>query len=715
MPLAAAVLILSGCDDTEELEAMKQEVSSLTERVAAIENTKIKALEEQIASIQKEIEVLQSADKVSAEDISVLEGKLSVISDNLAQLKASVSSMNGATEEISGKITGINAKLSKLESQITSILASIGNLKESVSGKYITLSYIPKYTDNTEPVQYTMNGLKVSGTATLNFMVQPSGTAETIAKDWKSSISTIALYTLTKSTGGEKVDLPVSDVSANDDVLSIKLNVDELGKDFILGDIVATLAVIVSYGDIRIITDYIILYPVMEEQGLIRYLLKNFDKDRDCQIEDLDKVKALEVSDLGITSMDDVLYQMPALTTLKCSGNNLTSLDLSKNPNLTTLYCGKNQLTSLDLSENPNLISLSCMNNQLTSLDLSENPNLTTLLCGNNQLTSLDLSMNPNLSKVSLEGNSLTSLVVVNTALTTLYCRGLGLTSLTVSDNASLTTLNCSGNKLTSLDLSKNPKLSKVSLEGNSLTSLAVVNTALTTLDCRGLGLTSLTVSDNASLTTLNCNALGLTSLTLSNNASLTTLYCSDNALTTIDLSKDNENLSSVNLRGNSDLTKVICKSLDWILSKVIYTDSADVFYKTDGDKITWDTSPSTEIDGKTWKQFNVGTRLGNNYGDKYGFYSAKSACPTGWRLPTRAELQSLSAHYSEWTTNYGVKGRWFSGSRTYSKSAPAIFLPVGYYWSANAFYRLYLTSERVTVDRVSNQYETFYVRCLKE
>ena len=242
-----------------------------------------------------------------------------------------------------------------------------------------------------------------------------------------------------------------------------------------------------------------------------------------------------------------------------------------------------------------------------------------------------------------------------------------------------------------------------------------MVNTALTTLDCRGLGLTSLTVSDNASLTTLNCNALGLTSLTLSNNASLTTLYCSDNALTTIDLSKDNENLSSVNLRGNSDLTKVICKSLDWILSKVIYTDSADVFYKTDGDKITWDTSPSTEIDGKTWKQFNVGTRLGNNYGDKYGFYSAKSACPTGWRLPTRAELQSLSAHYSEWTTNYGVKGRWFSGSRTYSKSAPAIFLPVGYYWSANAFYRLYLTSERVTVDRVSNQYVTFYVRCLKE
>ena len=351
VPLAAAVLILSGCDSSkEEVEAMKQEVNSLTERISTIENTEIKALEGQVTSLQKEIEALQGADRVQAEDISVLDGKMSVISDDLAQLKETVSSLSGTTEDLSYKISAINAKLSKLESQITSILASISELREKVNDERITFLYIPKYADNIEPVQYTMDHLKISGTATLDFMVKPSGAAKTIAKDWKSSISTIALYTLTKSTGGEKVDLPVSDVSANDDVLSIKLNVNELGKDFITGDIGAALAVKVSYGGIQFATDYINLAPVMKEKNLITYLLKNFDKDGDCQIEDLDKVTFLDVSGLGITSMDDVLYQMPALDSLNCRNNKLTSIDLSKNESL----------TSVNLYENADLTKVVC-------------------------------------------------------------------------------------------------------------------------------------------------------------------------------------------------------------------------------------------------------------------------------------------------------------------------------------------------------------------
>jgi prefoldin subunit 5 len=246
MPLMAAALILSGCCTKSELEEVKQEVSSLTERVASIENTQLKALESQIASIQKEIAELQNADKVHAEDVSALEGKMSVISDDLAQLKESVSSLDGTTEELSGKISDINAKLSELESQITSILASINELKARVSSGYVTLSYIPKYADNNEPVNYTRDALKISGTATLNFNVQPSSAAETITKDWKTSLSTIAVYTLTKATGGESVELAVSDASAKDGILSVKIDVDKLGKDFILGDIGAALAVKVS-------------------------------------------------------------------------------------------------------------------------------------------------------------------------------------------------------------------------------------------------------------------------------------------------------------------------------------------------------------------------------------------------------------------------------------------------------------------------------------
>ena len=592
MPLAASALILFGC-------GTKQEVDSLTERVAAIENTQ-KDLEAQMASIQNEIAELQKADKVQAEDVSALEDKMSVVSANFAQLKESVASLDGTDGELSGKISEINAKLSELETRIASILASINELKARAGSGNVTLLYIPKHADNNEPVNYTRDALKISGTATLNFTVQPSSAAETIAKDWKTSLSTIAVYTLNKATGGESVELAVSDASAKDGVLSVKIDVDKLGKDFILGNIGAALTVKVSCGDIQIFTDYINLSPAIEEKAFITYLLQNFDTDGDGQVNDMDKVTSLDVSGYGLTTIDDILSQMPALEFLNCLNNELTSIDLSKNPALTTLYC-------------------------------------------------------------------------VN-------------------------------NKLTSLDLSKNPKLAKVRLEGNSLASLVVVNTALTTLDCSGIGLTSLTVSDNASLTNLGC---------------------SNNALTSIDLSK-NESLTYVNLSGNANLTRVVCESLDWILANPIYTDAAALFYKPDGTQITWDTSLTTEIDGKTWKQFNVGTRLGNKHGDIYTFDDAQSACPSGWRVPTRAELQSLSANYSDLTTYLGMKGYWVSGSQTYSSTAPAIFLPVsslyssaGSYWSSTEYgsdFAYYLNCFSGSVNFYYS-YRSFKcsVRCLKD
>ena len=45
---------------------------------------------------------------------------------------------------------------------------------------------------------------------------------------------------------------------------------------------------------------------------------------------------------------------------------------IEKFPNLTTLKCSKNQLTELDVSQNKKLVYLECSENQLTSLDLSD-------------------------------------------------------------------------------------------------------------------------------------------------------------------------------------------------------------------------------------------------------------------------------------------------------------------------------------------------------
>ena len=112
-----------------------------------------------------------------------------------------------------------------------------------------------------------------------------------------------------------------------------------------------------------------------------------------------------------IRAMDELKY-FTALEVLYCWGNQLTSLDVSKNTALTGLDCSYNQLTSLDVSKNTALTGLHCSYNQLTSLDVSNNTALTYLTCFDNQLTSLDVSNNTALTYLSCFDNQLTSLDV---------------------------------------------------------------------------------------------------------------------------------------------------------------------------------------------------------------------------------------------------------------------------------------------------------------
>lgn len=56
---------------------------------------------------------------------------------------------------------------------------------------------------------------------------------------------------------------------------------------------------------------------------------------------------------------------------------------------------------------------------------------------------------------------------------------------------------------------------------------------------------------------------------------------------------------------------------------------------------------------------------------------TAYDPCPTGWRVPTCAELEELCQNYSEWTTNEaGQSGLWFSGSVLYSEDVAQVFFP---------------------------------------
>ncbi len=241
-----------------------------------------------------------------------------------------------------------------------------------------------------------------------------------------------------------------------------------------------------------------------------------------------------------LTSLRGIEY-FESLERLSCFGNQLTTLDVSKNTALTRLSCNSNQLTALDVSKNTALTYLNCGYNPLTTLDVRKNTMLTTLDCYCNQLTTLDVSKNTALTYLDCYCNQLTTLdVSKNTALTYLDCYTNQLTSLDVSKNTALTNLRCGDNQLTALDVSKNTALTELECYGNQLTALdASKNTALIRLYCAWNQLTALDVSKNTALTQLACAINRLTSLDVSKNTALELLSCGKNQLTSLDVSKN--------------------------------------------------------------------------------------------------------------------------------------------------------------------------------
>ena len=192
-------------------------------------------------------------------------------------------------------------------------------------------------------------------------------------------------------------------------------------------------------------------------------LAQEYGQDGVLTDEEIADVMSIKVSYSDIQSLKGLEY-FTELEFLFCQGNQLKSLDLSKNTKLTYLNCGSNQLKSLDLSGCTAMTELWCFENQLTSLDVSGCTALTFMNCYANQLISLDVSC--------------------CTALESMNCSSNKMTTLNISGCTELQLLNCSENQLTSLDASNKTVLESLQCSNNNLTSLDVTNTAMVYIEC---------------------------------------------------------------------------------------------------------------------------------------------------------------------------------------------------------------------------------------
>ena len=338
----------------------------------------------------------------------------------------------------------------------------------------------------------------------------------------------------------------------------------------------------------------------------------NTNGDAEIQVSEARAITGyIDVSGYSIADLTGI-EAFTALTELYCSGNQLTSLDVSQNTELMELWCDDNSLNTLVLPISSTLEVLNCQKNSLTSIDVSAHSNLLDLDCQYNLLTTIGLSSNTSLVKLKVEYNK--------------------ISTLNLSANTLIDYLRCGNNQLTTLDLSSNSALIQVYLHNNSLYSLNMANgnntiiqtfntannTALTciqvddvaystsnwrvvdlvssfsvkcasctvnipdanfkaylvgnalintngdneiqcdeaavftgAISCRALSIQNLTgIEAFTSIEKLDCDYNNLSTLDLSKNTALQELWCDGNSLSTLDVSK-NDKLSDLRCSDN--------------------------------------------------------------------------------------------------------------------------------------------------------------------
>ena len=161
------------------------------------------------------------------------------------------------------------------------------------------------------------------------------------------------------------------------------------------------------------------------------------------------------------------------------------------------------------------------------------------------------------------------------------------------------------------------------------------------------------------------------------------------------------------------DGEEITNKSLDVSAGKVAYEEEAyENFEATEGRYYTWNaamgvgdfrsTLEPEELDALDKKDSVVG------------------ACPAGWRLPTKAELQALSAQAADVEVENGFEDLDFNVNYLgFYKAGAAKETDKAYFWSSvdsdDYAYGLVITSKIASDVKLSNKADAYTIRCVKE
>ena len=274
----------------DSLKALNDDIENQLEAQKTFLNGLIEANAADIKALNDKLKELDEAVKKNSDDIDAVNKALGEAMDELTDaytdaITKAISEFEGTfSEEIKTRIASVNNSLETknkaIESKVLSLEGSVSSLNDklseflnaSVSLRIQSVEWFPLSTDGKETLYYDKGdpdfpeseSYKYIKYIKFRFEVRPASEAANITEDL---LSARLLYTKTRATAGEDVELDITDFSNSFGVITVTIDASKVDRAFIDGKIPASVAVAVG----NVSTEYVPLKAQALEDPVIRY------------------------------------------------------------------------------------------------------------------------------------------------------------------------------------------------------------------------------------------------------------------------------------------------------------------------------------------------------------------------------------------------------------------------------------------------------------
>lgn len=274
----------------DSLKVLNDDIKGQLEAQKTFLNGLIEANAADIKTLNDKLKELDEAVKKNSDDIDAVNKALGEAMDELTDaytdaITKAISEFEGTfSEEIKTRIASVNNSLETknkaIESKVLSLEGSVSSLNDklseflnaSVSLRIQSVEWFPLSTDGKETLYYDKGdpdfpeseSYKYIKYIKFRFEVRPASEAANITEDL---LSARLLYTKTRATAGEDVELDITDFSNSFGVITVTIDASKVDRAFIDGKIPASVAVAVG----NVSTKYVPLKAQALEDPVIRY------------------------------------------------------------------------------------------------------------------------------------------------------------------------------------------------------------------------------------------------------------------------------------------------------------------------------------------------------------------------------------------------------------------------------------------------------------